>query len=255
MRYCFQLLVMTIFTLCGTWVQGTEFGYSGDIGPGYWGELDPSWIACSTDLRQTPIDISRATLDNALKSLDLELRDTEIELINNGHTIEQEYEPGSTLSLNGVIYDLLQFHFHTFSEHTVRGVRYPMEMHAVFRNPETGNLAVLGTFFRIGGENKFLSEFDDHLPQKDGDHFTSEHHINIADALTETSSYYTYDGSLTTPPCSPIVTWFVLKEAATISEEQFHSFQNIMGNNFRPLQPRNDRVIRTTAKGGVHKGQ
>jgi carbonic anhydrase len=223
-KYWFQFLaVLTIVTLTGTWMQaaGAEFGYSGDIGPGFWGELDSSWIACSTDLRQTPIDISGAVLDNKLTPLDLVLQDTEIELINNGHTIEQEYEPGSSLRLNGVTYDLLQFHFHTFSEHTIRGVRYPMELHAVFRNSGTGNLAVLGTFFQIGGENQFLAEFDDHLPEKDGDHFSSEHHINLANGLTETSSYYTYAGSLTTPPCSPIVTWVLLKEPATISAEQF----------------------------------
>lgn len=166
--------------------------------------------------------------DKDLEPPDLDLHENEINLVNNGHTIEQEYEPGNKLVWEGVDYELLQFHFHTLSEHTVHGDSGVMEMHAVFRDELTGNLVVIVQLFRIGRENTFLAEFDDELPEIEGDHGKDDDEINLADALENTTLYYTYPGSLTTPPCSPIVTWIVLKKWATISEDQFHSFRDIM---------------------------
>ena len=246
---------LSVGTMNADGAEGPVFAYSGDIGPWFWGELSDEWNDCAIDHRQSPINISHVQLDRMLRPLELDLRETPVHLINNGHTIEQEYEEGSTLILNGANYDLLQFHFHTFSEHTVRGERFPMELHAVFKDADSGQLAVVGMFFRIGEENQFLAQFDDILPVQSGDHESSEHKINLADGLTHTGAYYTYPGSLTTPPCSPIVTWIVLKKSAEISLEQFHEFRNIMGNNFRPLQDLNDRVIRATARGGLHHGK
>ena len=227
---------------------GFAFEYSGDEGPAYWHELDAGFAACGLGINQSPIDIQRPIRRaGRLGALDLDLHDTEIHLKNNGHTIEQEYEAGSRLTFGGVTYELLQFHFHTLSEHTLRGERYPMEMHAVFRNADSGNLAVIGQLFRVnrGGKvNAFLDEFDDDLPKKKDDVFTDAAHINLADGLRNTRSYFTYPGSLTTPPCSPIVTWIVLRQVASMSQGQFEAFRDIVGNNFRPLQDRGDRQIR-----------
>ncbi len=230
----------------GTAARATEFSYSGDEGPGFWGELDLEWENCSADLRQSPIDIEKAVRDALLGPLDLDLHETEINLINNGHTIEQEYEPGSTLTFEGVVYELKEFHFHTLSEHVIFGKRGVMELHAVFRNAETGNLAVIGQLYELGKENKFLASFDQMLPRKKGDHTSAMTEINVEDGFKNTKGYYTYPGSRTTPPCSPIVTWIVLKQRATMSEEQFHRFNDIMGHNFRPLQALNDRTIRSS---------
>lgn len=224
-----------------------EFAYTGDEGPGFWGELDVSTAACAESTRQSPIDLHRARRDSSLEALDLDLHPTEIHVVNNGHTLELEYEPGSTIEFDGAVYDLLQFHFHTLSEHTVRGRRFPMEMHAVFGDDSTGNFLVVGQFFKIdddGEENSFLAEFDRHLPALSGGKFVSEESINLADGLVKAKKYLTYEGSLTTPPCSPIVTWIVLRKPASLSEAQFHAFRDIMGNNFRPLQDLNGRPIR-----------
>lgn len=224
--------------------------YSGDHGPGYWDET-AGWEACAgtaADARQSPVNIRRARADRSLEPLNLSLFGTEIHLINNGHVIEQEYHPGSTLALDGALFDLLQFHFHTFSEHTVRGKRGAMEMHAVFKDAVSGNLAVIGTIYRIGRSDDFLGELlGAGLPEKSGDTVSSHHEINLTDGLTSTASYYTYPGSLTTPPCSEIVTWIVLKDQATMSRDQFQSFRQILGNDFRPLQDLNGRVVRVTA--------
>jgi len=227
-----------------------EFAYSGDHGPGFWAET-PDWEACagtSPTQRQSPIDIDRVVFDRHLGPLQLRLDETPLALTNNGHTIEEEYEPGSSLTVNGVVYGLSQFHFHTLSEHTVVGGHAAMELHAVFAAPGSDNKAVVGQLFVIGKPNHFIAELLKHgLPAKSGDevHVPSQM-INVADALTSPSRYYTYPGSLTTPPCTETVTWFVLHEYAQLSSQQFDAFRHILGNNFRPPQKRSGRTIRST---------
>lgn len=225
------------------------FAYSGDHGPGFWHET-PGWEACggaSSSARQSPIDIRNAQYDWRLRPLTIYSYPTQVQLINNGHTIEQEYENGTALYLDNAHFELLQFHFHTFSEHAVDGDYAELEMHAVFRNGHTGALAVVGKQFETGGYNPFLQTLiNAGLPEQSGDHSSSGATINLADALGDTSSYYTYQGSLTTPPCSEIVTWFVLEDIASLSAQQFDAFRDILGNNFRPLQDPNGRVVYTT---------
>ena len=234
--------------------SGTEaehFQYTGDNGPGFWGELNaPDWEVCVDGLGQSPINFGRrTTVDPTLEPLELTLEETPMHLLNNGHAIEAEYEAGSTLTIEGTEYELLQFHFHTLAEHTVRRARLPMEMHAVFKDPVSGNLAVVGLFFRIGRESEFLDDLiTAGLPQKEGDTSTVGS-VDVADVLTPaaTSSYYRYTGSLTTPPCSEIVTWTVLNgPAPTMSNAQFRAFQDVMGNNFRPIQLKHGRAITET---------
>ena len=227
-----------------------EFAYSGDNGPGFWGET-AGWQACSGTSRterQSPIDIDHIVFDRHLGPLQLRLDETPLALTNNGHTIEEEYEPGSSLTINDVVYGLSQFHFHTLSEHTVAGRHAAMELHAVFADPASDNKAVVGQLFVIGKTNRFVAELLTHgLPARSGDEVNiSSQMINVAGALTNTSRYYTYPGSLTTPPCTETVTWFVLHEYAQLSSEQFDAFRHILGNNFRPLQKRNGRAIRST---------
>lgn len=226
-----------------------HFQYTGDNGPAFWSELNaPTWEDCADD-GQSPVNLgTRATVDPNLEPLELVLEETPMHLLNNGHAIEAEYEDGSTLTIEGTEYDLLQFHFHTLAEHTVRGVRLPMEMHAVFKDPVSGNLAVVGLFFRIGQSSAFLDGLiTAGLPEKEND-TTTVGTVDVADVLTPaaTSSYYRYAGSLTTPPCSEIVTWTVLESPATMSNGQFRAFQDVMGNNFRPIQGKHGRPITVT---------
>lgn len=246
------LLGVAILGVCVSASAGaSDFEYSGDTGPGFWDELQGAEACGRTTeagARQSPIDIARVRTDASLRPLRLTLLGTEIALINNGHVIEQEYRNGSILILNGAVFTLQQFHFHTLSEHAIGNRRGALELHAVFRDESSGQLAVIGQIFRLGRANEFLRKLmAAGLPQKAGDEVESHETINLEDALTSTKSYYTYRGSLTTPPCSEVVTWLVLQEQATLSEAQFKAFNGIMGNNFRPLQARNDRVIRATA--------
>jgi len=233
------------------------FAYSGDNGPGFWGEV-PGWEACSGTApteRQSPIDINPIVVDRRLTPLQLDLEETPLSLTNNGHTIEQEYEPGSTLALDGLTYELTQFHFHTLSEHTVAGHHGVMELHAVFADPASDKKAVVGMLYEIGKTNRFISALiANGLPKKSGDEVADPAKlINVGKALTSTARYYTYPGSLTTTPCSERVTWLVLHDFAQLSEEQFEAFRTILGNNFRPLQKLNRRRIRSTADNFDHE--
>lgn len=247
------LIGITGLSLTGTiYAEEVEFSYTGDTGPAYWYELNPEWEACAgtaLDARQSPIDISDVRVDPHLSPLDLTIYPTTIDIFNNGHTIEQHYEDtGSHINFEGKEYELLQFHFHTFSEHAVDGELADMELHSVFKDPESGEYLVIGQLFKVSQKSDpFIQQLiDAGLPEKNGDVTETEDLINVIDAFTTTSSYYTYPGSLTTPPCSEIVTWVVLQNQARITEEQFQAFRRILGNDFRPLQKLNDRVIHGT---------
>ena len=176
-----------------------EFSYSGDAGPGFWGDLDPTWENCAAARRRhapIPNQYRQRTARRHSWAVALLLQPTAIDLTNNGHTIEQTYAPGSTLSFEGVMYTLSQFHFHTLSEHTIDGDRGVMELHAVFSDDATGNKAVVGQLYKIGEESALPTAFDQILPQTNGDVVApSDTEINLADGLKNTKRYYTYPGS------------------------------------------------------------
>lgn len=244
-------LVIASLVICGSaMAQVEDFSYNGDHGPGFWGET-ADWIACagtSATQRQSPIDIEDVFVDRFLRPLQLQLLDTPIALINNGHSIEEEYAPGSSLTFEGLLYNLSQFHFHTLSEHTVRTQHGAMELHAVFADPRSDRKVVVGMLYKIGRNNAFLAELLAHgLPTKSGNEVNAPaSFINLKNALTSTAKYYTYPGSLTTPPCSETVTWFVLRDQAELSEDQLEAFRHILGNDFRPLQKLNRRIVHAT---------
>jgi len=216
-----------------------HFAYDGEEGPDH-------WATCFADCgggTQSPIDIAGAVTDMTLPGLEVHYENVPIELINNGHTVEFEYETGSKLVLNGEDYKLLQFHFHSSSEHTVGGTQYPMEAHLVHINEATGALAVIGIFFENGAENTFLKNFSDNLPASSGDHYSPGSLANVEELLPADGNYYTYTGSLTTPPCSEIVTWIVMKAPVEASSEQLSNFSGVLHDNFRPVQDLNGRTV------------
>lgn len=222
------------------------FTYTGDNGPAFWANLSADYSACGSDVQQSPINVANAIVDNSLEPLQLILSPTDLIVENNGHNLEVPYSEGSSLTFKGNAYSLLQFHFHTLSEHAVNGERSDLEMHAVFKDESTDNYVVISTLFEIGNENVALAELVNNLPLTAGTSMEVASEINLADLMTDTSSYYNYAGSLTTPPCSSTVDWVVLTNSATISENQWASFRGILGNNFRPLQSISDRQVSIT---------
>jgi len=220
--------------------ENFHWSYSGDEGPQYWSGC---YVDCGGE-KQSPIDITGAVAASELTDLETHYQSAPLELINNGHSIEFEYASGSVLTLDGLDYELLQLHFHTQSEHTLNGNYYPMEVHLVHKNEASGALAVVGIFFEEGAENAFLQEFMNDLPESEGDHFSSDLMLNAQDLYPESKGYYTYSGSLTTPPCSEIVTWFVFSEPIKASGDQLAKLHSLIHDNYRPVQALNGREVR-----------
>ncbi len=215
-----------------------QWEYTGDEAP-------DTWPICSADCggqSQSPVNIAGAVADDNLQALVPAYNPVPIDLINNGHTIQFNYDEGSTIDVNGEEYELLQFHFHALSEHTVSDEYFPLEVHLVHQNA-AGDLAVVGVFFEEGAENAFLSNFTGNLPASENQNYTSEDMVNVADVLPTNTGYYTYSGSLTTPPCSEIVTWLVMKSPVEASSVQIEAMSDILKDNFRPIQALNGRQI------------
>jgi carbonic anhydrase/nucleoid-associated protein YgaU len=218
-----------------------HWGYSGEIGPEFWGSLSEEFALCSSGTSQSPIDISGVTPSSG--GITFNYQPTSLgSVVNNGHTIQVNYDPGSSIEVDGVQYDLFQFHFHTPSENTQDGAAAPMEVHLVHRSAE-GTLAVVGVWIDAGEENPVLAQFWDSIPAEEGE-VAMEGSLNVADLVPVEPSYYAFSGSLTTPPCTEGVNWFMVDQRITASQAQIDAFTAIIGENARPVQPLNDRLIR-----------
>ncbi len=221
---------------------GAHWGYAGAGGPSQWGDLKSEYATCKTGRMQSPIDVRGALVVGASK-ISFNYKLSELALRNNGHTVQVDYANGSTMAVGGKSYKLLQFHFHTPSEHLVDGKRYPLEMHLVHKGDD-GTLAVAGVMIEPGAANIALQEIWGHLPRKAGEKKkVAGVAINARDLLPDTDSYRHYKGSLTTPPCSEGVRWFVLDRPIEASAGQIATIAGIMGANARPSQPLNERLV------------
>lgn len=224
--------------------KSVQWEYEGAEGPEFWGELAEEFSVCSAGAQQSPIDL-KGPVDADFSALELDYQSSPLAIVNNGHTIQVNYAPGSTLTLDGQTYELLQFHFHDPSEHTVDGSAYPMEAHLVHKHEETGALAVVGFFLDEGNKNEVLQTIWDEIPAEAGPEVAVENvEIDVAALLPDnTEDYYRYFGSLTTPPCSEVVNWIVLKEPVQVSPEQVESFVAAVGENARPVQTVGRRFV------------
>lgn len=220
--------------------RGAHWSYKGKTGPNHWGSLEPEYKACRSGREQSPIDITRVKM-KTLSNIRFYYKSSNLNIINNGHTIQVNTDRGSSIRINGEKYDLVQFHFHTPSEHTIEGSRYPMEMHLVHKNKK-GALAVVGVMMVVGRHNRLLESLWDNLPYQEGKESLKER-INLAELLPAGEQTFRYPGSLTTPPCSEGVKWNILLAPIAISNEQLTAFRDIFENNSRPVQPTRKRVV------------
>lgn len=236
---------LTLSLLAATVFAQEEWGYEGDTGPDAWGDVS---AVCGEGASQSPVNIADAA-QTSLTPIEFHYEAVPLAIFNNGHTIEVEYHEGSSIVYNEKTYNVLQFHFHQPSEHTIDGETFPMELHIVHQNPVTGGLAVVGVMLQEGETNEAYSAVFDNLPPEESEpDEATELTISAADLLPEhTDAYFTYEGSLTTPPCSEIVRWLVLAEPVTLSAEQIAAFGAIYDNNARPVQPLNTRDLFTNA--------
>jgi carbonic anhydrase len=222
----------------------THWGYTGHTGPAHWGELAAEYALCKTGKQQSPINIA-SPRPAKLPAIEFHYQPSMLEVINNGHTIQVNYAPGSYIVANGKRYDLLQFHFHTPSEHEINGKPADMVAHLVHKAKD-GQLGVVGVLMNRGQANPELVKIQDNMPTQHGERKAAPIKIDAAQLLPGDRSYYQYPGSLTTPPCSEGVNWMVLKTASPASASQVAAFTAVLHKNARPVQPLNGREIRVS---------
>lgn len=222
-------------------VDAVPWSYEGDKGPARWGSLHPAFSDCAKGLEQSPIDLVDAETREQ-GPIEFDYAPSPVTLLNNGHAIQVDYAPGSGMTLDGVRYELLQFHFHHGSEHTVAGVRLPMELHLVHRSAESA-LAVVGLFLEEGRENHVLAPIWRHLPVKPAPAMTVPASVDAAALLPEKRTAWRYRGSLTTPPCSQGVSWVVMTEPVAMSAKQIARYGDLFPDSYRPTQPLNGRPL------------
>lgn len=214
-----------------------HWSYDGEMGPERWGKEFPT---CGKGKSQAPLDI-RGPFVKARTSVNADYREGPLKIINNGHTIQVNVVPGSKLRVDSVPHDLLQFHFHRPSEEKIEGRAMAMVVHFVHKSA-AGKLAVLGVLLKEGSENPAIKALWANLPAKEGEELSPEGvNFNPASLLPREFEFYSYEGSLTTPPCTEGVSFFILRTPVSVSAEQVKQFP--FQQNARPVQSRNGREI------------
>lgn len=242
-RILFLLLPTLLSSLVAAQEAKPHWSYSGATAPADWGKLEPSYAACSIGKTQSPIDIKGAKPAD-LPALKMEYKTVPLNIIDNGHTIQVNYPAGSTLTVGDHVYTLKQFHFHHPSEEHVSGKKFDLVVHLVHADAD-GHLAVVAVLFKDGAANPVLATLWKNIPSHEGKAMdVPDVSVNAGDLLPSDRSYFTYAGSLTTPPCSEGVTWFVLKTTDTVSKGEVAVFAKHYPMNARPIQPTNGREIR-----------
>ncbi len=218
-----------------------HWSYHGDEGPSHWGDIDPTYSTCKGH-EQSPIDLNGQAIHADVLPPAVYWQAADIKTAtNNGHTFQVALDRPGKIVVDGKQYEFLQFHFHSGSEHTINGRRYPLEVHLVHAATD-GSLAVIGIMFIQGKENPALARLISTLPGTETS-YSPNMTFNLNDFLPPRWSTYRYQGSLTTPPCSEIVSWTVFDTPLTASEEQIKVFETLFPHSYRPVQPTGRRFI------------
>ena len=265
------MCVLMCITGCGktrnvaSHTEKMKWGYEAENGPDVWAQLNPEYILCAEGMHQSPIDLVNPTLAE-LPPIPHDYSPTSMNIRNTGHTIEVVCPEGNWIEVDGTRYELLQFHFHAPSEHTVAGKPFDMEAHFVHKS-EDGTLAVVGLLIESGRHKDAFDPIWSHLPTVPGEtqrieNVTEDGSLIVDPRLmfapndqvedmapSRFGDYYRYDGSLTTPPCSESVKWIMLTTPIEMSEAQIAAFKAIFNGNNRPVQPLNGRKLLVNSTG------
>jgi carbonic anhydrase len=231
--------------------HAVHWSYEGEGAPEKWGDL--GYAEC-TGTTQSPIDLTNAATAD-LENIRFDYGETAVKILNNGHTIQVDKIEGSQIVIGGETYFLKQFHFHAPSEHTLNGEHFPIEMHLVHKTADGSKAAVVGVFIAEGAENDAFAPVWAHLPGEETAYELNENGekvyipqdtgavVSLGGLLPAEQLIYRYDGSLTTPPCSPNILWSVMQTPIAMSAGQIAEFTWIMEGNNRPLQGLNERDL------------
>ncbi len=219
-----------------------HWDYQGSGGPERWGRMKPEFAKCSSGTRQSPIDI-REGIKVELDPVQFDYKPSTFKVVDNGHTIQVNVAPGNSIEVMGQRYELVQFHFHRPSEERIDGKAFDMVAHLVHKNLE-GRLAVVAVLLEKGSAQPVVQSVWNNLPLEKGDEIAARAPIDLNRLLPAERGYFTYMGSLTTPPCSEGVLWMVMKQPVPISGEQIDIFARLYPMNARPIQSASGRLIK-----------
>lgn len=214
--------------------ETTHWTYSGAEGPEYWGDLSEDYAVCGSGEYQSPVNFPTQLAPAELGHLVFDYTATPGVILDNGHTIAVILDDASELLVNGEAHALLQFHFHAHSEHQVDGNNYPLEMHLVHAS-KNSRLAVVGFFFEVGTTNEVLEEVFDRMADSSADPLLLEADLDLASLLPEQHVGWSYNGSLTTPPCTEGVNWNVQAKPLSVSAAQLAAFTELHDGSYRPV--------------------
>ncbi|WP_233556427.1 carbonic anhydrase [Noviherbaspirillum sedimenti] len=219
-----------------------DWHYEGEGGPAQWGSMNPAWGACANGPRQSPIDI-RDGFRVDLEPVQFDYKPTRFSVLDNGHTVQVNLGLGNAIIVSGRSYELTQFHFHLPSEERVNGKSYPMVLHLVHKDA-AGRYAVVALLVEEGEPHGVVQQVWNNLPLEKHDAAIATSPMALAALLPARREYYTYMGSLTTPPCTEGVLWIVLKEPIRLSSQQIAIFARLYPMNARPIQAQAGRMIK-----------
>jgi len=238
-------LLITAFACRGAGER--KWTYSGATGPAKWSGLEKDFAGCKLGQLQSPIDIPDAsTRKGDFPSLLFNYKPSPLKIVDDGHTIQVNYAPGSAFSVGDKRYELLGLHFHKPGEEKINGRGHEMDVHLVHRGQD-GKLVVIAILLDAGKENRLVKAVMNNLPKEKEKEITVENTtISALDLLPDSKDYYRFVGSLTTPPCSEDVTWIVFKNPVQIAADSIARFGKAYPMNARPIQPLNGRDIEAT---------
>jgi carbonic anhydrase len=239
-----SLVLATVAAVPTTAQTTAPWDYEGKRGALNWGKLDPDYKACSKGHEQSPIDIRGAHLNKALQPIEFHYIAGAVKLENDGHTVVARLDPGSYIVAGGVRYNLIEFDFHHPSEETVKGKFSDMEVHLMHKSAD-GKLAVVAVRLieDVGSPNAVLATLWAHLPTKAGTTEKVTEMVNPGGLLPADRGYWTYEGSLSTPPCTEGVRWFVFEQEMSLSRDQLRAFGALFKVNTRAVQDTHGRRI------------
>ncbi len=221
-----------------------HWSYDGETAPAFWATFETE-SECGSH-QQSPINIiTKETKETDSNQLKFHYTPSTLinNVVNNGHSIQFNFDDGNTITFGGKEYALKQLHFHESSEHTINGIRYPIEIHLVHVSSDN-KIAVVGILGYEGDASQQFSYLTHFLPLKPKETQFVHHKFNLSDILPKQKDYYTYSGSLTTPPCSEHVNWIVFQHPISLSLEQVEKIhKNMPDHNYRPTQPLNGRTV------------
>jgi carbonic anhydrase len=219
-----------------------HWSYDGSGGPESWARLNPEFAKCGTGQRQSPIDI-RGGIKVDLDPVQFDYKPVGFGVVDNGHTVQVNVASGNAIEVQGRRYDLVQFHFHRPSEERIDGRQFDMVAHLVHKDAE-GRLAVIAVLLDRGSAHAVVQQVWNNLPLEKGEQLDARTPIDLSALLPADRRYYTYMGSLTTPPCSEGVLWMVMQQPVTISQSQINIFAKLYPMNARPIQSASGRLIK-----------